>query len=77
MKSLTKMNFKKSKSKSKPKTKKSKSLCKKRLAKKIAINMREMKDEEKYVSRAQAIAVAYSQVQKKYPGCKRVLKKKN
>ena len=55
---------------------KSKSLCKSRLSKKIAINMREMKEEGKYVSKAQAIAVAYSQVQKMYPGCKRVLKKK-
>jgi hypothetical protein len=56
---------------------KSKSLCKSRLAKKIAINMKEMKEDGRYVSKAQAIAVAYSQVQKMYPGCKRILKKKN
>lgn len=55
-------------------SRKSKSLCKSRLAKKIAINIREMKKEGKYVSKAQAIAVAYSQVQKMFPGCKRVLK---
>ena len=56
---------------------KSKSLCKQRLSKKIAINIKEMKDEKKYISKAQAIAVAYSQVKKMFPGCKRVLKNKN
>jgi hypothetical protein len=53
-----------------------KSLCKQRLAEKIAINMKEMNEEGKYKSRAQAIAVAYSEVQKMYPHCKRYLKKK-
>ena len=32
--------------------------------------------EPRYTSRAQAIAVAYSQIRKKYPKCSRVLKKK-
>jgi hypothetical protein len=38
--------------------------------------MKELK-EGKFVSRPQAIAVAYSQVQKKHPACKRWLKQKN
>ena len=31
--------------------------------------------EKRYKSRAQAIAVAYAQVRKKHPSCRRVLKK--
>ena len=46
-------------------------LCKQRLSEKIAININ-----EGYDSRAQAIAVAYSQVQKMYPHCKQHLAKK-
>jgi len=46
------------------------SVCKQRLAKKIAINM-----SEGYTSREQAIAVAYSQVNKKYPHCRSALKR--
>ena len=42
--------------------------CKERLSQKIAINMT-----EGYKSRAQAIAVAYSQINKMFPHCRRVL----
>ena len=31
----------------------------------------------KWVSRAQAIAVSFSQVKKERPGCKKILKRKN
>jgi len=55
--------------------KKVKSLCKQRLSKKIAKNMKEMK-EGRYKSPAQAIAVSYSQILKEFPHCKKVLKKK-
>ena len=68
-------SLKKTKKKSKSKRSKSKSLCKQRLQKKISINMKEMKEDKKYVSRAQAIAVAYSQIKKKYPHCKQYLTK--
>jgi len=44
--------------------------CKKRLSEKIAINMR-----EGYKSPAQAIAVAYSQINKEFPHCKQHLRK--
>jgi hypothetical protein len=57
----------------KRKSPKRKSLCKQRLSKQIAENIKE----GTYSSRSQAIAVAYSQVQKKYPHCKRYLKKKS
>lgn len=53
---------------------KSKSKCKNYLRKKIAINMEEFK-KKRFVSPAQAIAVAYSQVRKKHPACKRMLNK--
>ena len=46
--------------------------CKQRLSKKIGININEMKD-GRYVSRAQAIAVAYSQIAREFPHCKRFL----
>jgi hypothetical protein len=49
------------------------SKCKDYLSKKIGINIRE----GIYKSNAQAIAVAYSQVSKKHPSCKRVLRKKS
>jgi hypothetical protein len=49
--------------------------CKKRLSEKIAININEMKD-GLYVSRAQAIAVAYKQITKKFPQCTRYLSSK-
>jgi hypothetical protein len=50
--------------------------CRTELSRKIAINMAEYK-EGRYKSPAQAIAVAYSQVQKKRPACKKSLKKKS
>ena len=46
--------------------------CKKRLSEKIGININEMKD-GRYVSRAQAIAVAYKQIAQGFPHCKRYL----
>jgi len=46
--------------------------CKDKVSAKIAINIRE----GRYVSRAQAIAVAFSQVQKDYPNCKRCLRRR-
>ncbi len=49
--------------------------CKKKLQKKIRINMAEYKS-GRYSSRAQALAVSYAQVKKKYPSCKRYLSKK-
>ena len=63
--------------KSKRRSKKSKrrsSKCKKYLQKKIGINISEFKN-GLYVSKSQAIAVAYSQVRKKHPSCRRVIKK--
>jgi len=48
--------------------------CRSELSRKIAINMAEYKA-GRYKSPAQAIAVAYSQVQKKRPHCKKSLKK--
>ena len=62
----------KSKRRSKSKCKSSK--CKKYLQKKIGINISEFKN-GLYVSKSQAIAVAYSQVRKKHPSCRRVIKK--
>ena len=43
--------------------------CKSELKDKIKINMREYNN-GKYANRKQAIAVAYSQIKKKYPQCK-------
>ena len=43
--------------------------CKTALKEKIKINMREYNN-GKYSNRKQAIAVAYSQIKKKYPQCK-------
>jgi hypothetical protein len=48
--------------------------CKNLLSKKISTNMKELK-KGKFKSRAQAIAVAYSQVRKKYPSCAKMFKK--
>ena len=52
-----------------------KSLCRQRLSKKIAKNMREYK-KGRYQFPQQAIAVSYSQVKKKYPHCSRSLSRK-
>jgi len=48
--------------------------CQQRLSKKIGINMSEWK-QGRYVSKEQAIAVAYSQINQEYPHCKQHLKK--
>ena len=50
--------------------------CKLLLQEKIKKNIKEYK-EGKFVSRAQAIAVAYSQVAKENPYCRRHLKRKS
>jgi len=60
----------------KRKSRKRKSKCRSFLSKKIGINIGEYKS-GRYKSISQAIAVSYSQVSKKYPRCKRYLKKKN
>ena len=49
--------------------------CRKKLAEKIRANMHEYK-ERRWTSRKQAIAVSFSQVRRKYPKCKEVLRKK-
>ena len=49
--------------------------CRDMLSSKIAINMREYKN-GRFKSPKQAIAVAYAQVLKQSPGCKRVLSRK-
>ena len=49
--------------------------CRSYLQKKIKKNMTEYKS-GRYSSRAQAVAVSYAQVKKKYPSCKRSLSKK-
>lgn len=53
----------------------SSSKCRSMVYKKIAINLKEMK-QGVYVSPQQAIAVAYAQVREKNPSCKRILTKK-
>ena len=50
--------------------------CREHLQKKIRINMAEYKS-GRYSSRAQAVAVSYAQVRKKYPSCKRSLSRKS
>ena len=55
-----------------------KSFCRNKLSKKIAINLREMKSGNKRIkSPAQAIAISYSQIKKKYPKCVKSLKRKS
>jgi hypothetical protein len=56
-------------------TRKSSKKCRERLQKKIRINIGEYKS-GRYSSRAQALAISYAQVKKKYPSCKRSLSKK-
>jgi hypothetical protein len=67
-----KKSARKSLKKSLKKSAKKSPTCKQRLSKKIGININEMKD-GRYVSRAQAIAVAYKQIAKEFPHCKRYL----
>ncbi len=52
-----------------------KKTCRDLLSSKIAINMREYK-KGVYKSPKQAIAVAYAQISKKSPSCKRILSRK-
>ena len=49
----------------------SKKYCNKRVSQKVGINIRE----GKYSSHQQAIAVAYSQVRKMYPSCRKFLER--
>ena len=63
-------------SQSRKSPKRRKSLCKKRLSDKIRINMKEFKL-GKFKSRQQALAVSYSQVSKKHPACKRILRQRS
>lgn len=66
--------YKKSK---KLKKKSLKSFCRRKLSKKISINIKEMKSGNKRIkSPRQAIAISYSQIKKKYPKCIKSLKKK-
>lgn len=71
-KSVRKM---KSKSRKVKKSRKQKE-CIAMVSKKIAINMKEFKDGLNFVSPKQAIAVAYSQVKKKSPGCAKYFSRK-
>ena len=48
--------------------------CQQNVSKKIAINIDEFK-EGRYVSKSQAIAVAYYQVKKRHPECEKYLTK--
>ena len=55
-----------------------KNFCRSKLSNKIKINMKEYKQGNKKIkSVLQAIAIAYSQINKKYPKCSRSLKKKS
>jgi hypothetical protein len=54
----------------------SRSKCKKYLSKKIGINIAEFYNGF-YMSKPQAIAVAYSQVRKSHPHCKRIIKQRS
>ena len=69
----------KSKKNIKKKSKKSlKEFCRSKLSNKIKINMKEYKQGNKRIKSAiQAIAIAYSQIKKKYPKCSRSLKRKS
>lgn len=51
-----------------------KTRCSNLLKKKISINMKELK-KGKFKNRAQAIAVSYSQVKKKYPSCAKMYRR--
>ena len=58
-----------------PKMSTNESNCKKKLNTKIAINLMEYKEKKYYQNPDQAIAVAYNQVTKKNPKCKKYFKK--
>ena len=61
--------------KRKSRKRKSQGKCRKILGRKMGINMKEY-ESGRYISRAQAAAVSYSQVNKEHPYCRRVLKRK-
>ncbi len=53
-----------------------KTICRSLLSNKISINMKEFKSGNKKIkSPLQAIAIAYSQIKKKYPECSKSLKR--
>uniref|UniRef100_A0A6C0I506 Uncharacterized protein n=1 Tax=viral metagenome TaxID=1070528 RepID=A0A6C0I506_9ZZZZ len=59
-----------------PTNKSLKTICRSLLSNKISINMKEYKSGNKKIkSPLQAIAVAYSQIKKKYPECSKSLKR--
>jgi hypothetical protein len=62
------------KSRKQPSRKVGRGKCKGYLKSKIRTNIEEYK-QGRYKSRAQAVAVSYSQVMKKHPSCRRVLKR--
>ena len=51
--------------------------CKTKLKNKIKINLDEYYKKGRYVSRAQALAVSYAQVNKKNPKCKKILSRRS
>lgn len=72
---MPKKSYKNSKKKSKRGS--LKKTCRTKLSDKIKINMKEYKKGNKrIISPLQAIAIAYSQIKKKYPKCSRILKRK-
>ena len=74
---LSKRNRKSKKSK-RSKRGSLKNFCRSKLSNKIKINMKEYKQGNKRIkSPSQAIAIAYSQIKKKYPKCSRSLKRKS
>lgn len=73
----SKINKRSKRSKRSKKISPLKKFCRTKLSNKIKINMREYKKGNKKIkSPLQAIAIAYSQIKKKYPKCSRSLKKK-
>ena len=82
---MPKKSYKNRKRKSKKRSMKKRSkrgslkdFCRSKLSNKIKINMKEYKQGDKRIkSYIQAIAIAYSQIKKKYPKCSRSLKRKS
>ena len=58
-------------------TRRTRGICDQRLSDKIAINTREFREGSNYYSLKQARKVAYLQVSKMYPRCKRYLERKS
>lgn len=74
-KSRTRKSIKKSTRKSRAR-KSAIGKCRQMVYKKVSINLKEYK-QGRYLSPQQAIAVAYSQIRKKHPSCKKYLTKKD